>query len=77
MAVLVVFTQGTDYPSETGYLLDNSRRTDNMSEFENGMVLILDGESACLYPSVFLSSLTDSEDGLSVSSVKTANGIIF
>ena len=45
MAVLVVFTQETDYPSETGYPLDNSRRTDNTSEFEKGMVLILNGES--------------------------------
>ena len=46
MAVLVVFTQETDYPSETGYPLDNSRRTDNTFEFESGMVLILDEESA-------------------------------
>lgn len=26
---MVVFTLDTDYPSETGYALDNSRQTDN------------------------------------------------
>ena len=36
------------------------------------MVLILDGQSAWLYPSVFPSSLTDFELGLSFCSVKTA-----
>ena len=28
---LAVFTLETDYPSETGYLLDNSHQTDNRS----------------------------------------------
>ena len=36
------------------------------------MVLILKGQSAWLYPSVFPSILMDFEDGLSVSSVKAA-----
>ena len=36
------------------------------------MVLILDGQSAWLYPSVFPSILTDFERGLSFCSVKTA-----
>ena len=31
---LVIFTLKMDYPSETGYL-DNSRQTDNSSQFEN------------------------------------------
>ena len=44
----------------------------NTSKSENGTVLILDGQSAWLYPSVFPSILTDFQDGLSVSSVKTA-----
>ena len=26
---MAIFTLETDYPSETGYLLDNSRQTDN------------------------------------------------
>lgn len=43
---LAIFTLETDSLSETGYLLDNLRQTDNMSKFENGMVLILDGQSA-------------------------------
>ena len=29
--VIAVFTLEMDYPPETGYLLDNSRQTDNMS----------------------------------------------
>ena len=44
----------------------------NTSKSGNVMVLILDGQSAWLYPSVFPSILTDFQDGLSVSSVKTA-----
>ena len=42
---MAVFTLETDYPSETGNLLDNSRQTENKSEFENGMALILDEQS--------------------------------
>ena len=34
---MAIFTLETDYPSETGYLLDNSRQTDNAH------ILILDG----------------------------------
>ena len=36
----------TDYLSETGYPLDDSRQTDNTSSFEKGTVSILDGQSA-------------------------------
>lgn len=43
---LAVFTLETNYPSETGYLLGNSRQTDNTSKFENGTVVILYGQSA-------------------------------
>ena len=71
---MAVFTPETDYPSETGYRLDNSRQTDYTCQFENGMVLILDGQSAeLLYSPVFPSILTDFKDRLSVSNVKTAN----
>ena len=38
---------------------DNSRQTDNTPSFENGTVLILNGQSAWLYPSVFPSILRD------------------
>ena len=43
---LAVFTLEMDHLSETGYPLDNSCQTNNMSKSENGMVLILDGQSA-------------------------------
>ena len=36
----------TDYLSEMGYPLDDSRQTDNTSSFEKGTVSILDGQSA-------------------------------
>ena len=65
---MAVFTLETDYPSEMGYLLDNSRETDYTSSFENGTVLILDEQFACLYPSAYPSILTDFTDGLSISS---------
>lgn len=45
-ARMAVFTLGTDYPSETGYPLDNSCQTYYTSYFEKGMVLILVGQSA-------------------------------
>ena len=32
---LAIFTLETDYPSETGYPLDNSGQTNNTSKFEN------------------------------------------
>ena len=61
---LVVFTLETDYPSETGYPLDNSRQIDNSRlNLKNGTVLILDGQAAWLYLSVFPSILADFEDG--------------
>ena len=61
---LAVFTLETEYPSETGYPLDNSRQIDNSRlNLKNGTVLILDGQAAWLYLSVFPSILTDFEDG--------------
>ena len=68
-----MFTLETDYPSEIGYLLDFLRETDYSSSSEKGTVLILDEQSTCLYPSAYPSILTDSADGLSVSSVRTAS----
>ena len=38
---MAVFTLEADYSGETGYLFDNSRQIGNTSEFENGMVSIL------------------------------------
>ena len=70
---MAVFTLETDYPSEMGYMLDNSSQTDYTSSFENATVLILDEQSTCLYPSAYPSILTDFGDGLSVSSVRTAS----
>ena len=43
---LAFFKQETDYPSETGYPLDNSRQTNNTSLFDNVTVLILDEQFA-------------------------------
>ena len=61
---LAVFTLETDYPSETGYPLDNSRQINNSRlNLKNGTVLILDGQAAWLYVSVFPSILADFEDG--------------
>ena len=61
---LAVFTLETDYPSETGYPLDNSRQINNSRlNLKNGTVLILDGQAAWLYLSVFPSILADFEDG--------------
>ena len=42
---LAVLTLEMDYKFEKGYPLDNSRHTDNTSQFENGTVLILDEKS--------------------------------
>ena len=53
--MLAIFTLETDYPSETGYPLDNLRQTDNTTlKFENGTVLIFDEQSAWLYLSVII-----------------------
>ena len=57
----------TDYPSETGYPLDDSRQTDNNLKMKRFQCLIFDEQSASLYPSVHPSILTDFEDGLHVS----------
>ena len=43
---LAFFKQEADYPSETGYPLDNSRQTNNTSLFDNVTVLILDEQFA-------------------------------
>ena len=40
-----VFTLEKDYSCETGYPFDDSRQIDNTSEFENGIVLILNEQS--------------------------------
>ena len=37
---MAVFTLEADYTGETGYPFDNWRQIGNMSQFENGMVLI-------------------------------------
>ena len=42
---LTVLALKTDYKSEKGYPMDNTRHTDNTSQFENGTVLILDEKS--------------------------------
>ena len=54
---MAVFTLETDRSHETGYLFDNSRQIDNMSLFENWMVLILNEQSAWLYPQILTGSL--------------------
>ena len=41
-----VFTLKTDYSCKTGYPFDNSRQIGNTSSFVNGMVLILNKQSA-------------------------------
>ena len=43
-----VFTLEKDYSCETGYPFDDSRQIDNTSEFENGIVLILNEQSPWL-----------------------------
>ena len=43
---MAVFTLVTDYPSETGYLLDNSRQTDNNLKMKRFSCLIFDEQSA-------------------------------
>ena len=63
---MAVLTLETDYKSEKGYPLDNSRHTDNTSSFENGTVLILD-EIFFFRFNFIRQLLTDFEDGLSVS----------
>ena len=61
---LAAFILDTEYPSETGYPLDNSRQADNSRlNLKNGTVLILDGQATWLYLSVSPSILTDFEDG--------------
>ena len=41
-----VFTLETEYSCETGYPFDDSRQIGNTSKFENGIVLILNEQSA-------------------------------
>ena len=61
---LAAFILDTEYPSETGYPLDNSRQTDDSRlNLKNGTLLILDGQATWLYLSVSPSILTDFEDG--------------
>ena len=43
---MAVFTPETDHSCETGYPFGNSRQIGNASSFENGMVLILNEQSA-------------------------------
>ena len=43
---MAVFTLEKDYSCETGYPFDDSRQIGNMSLFENGIVLILNEQSA-------------------------------
>ena len=43
---MAVFTLVTDYPSETGYPLDNSRQTDNNLKMKRFQCLIFDEQSA-------------------------------
>ena len=54
---MAVFTPETDHSCETGYPFDNSRQIGNASSFENGMVLILNEQSAWLYPPILTDSL--------------------
>ena len=57
------FTLETDYSCETGYPCDDSRQIGNTSLFESGIALILNEQSAWLYPSISTDSL---KTGLSV-----------
>ena len=43
---MAVFTLEKDYSYETGYPFDDSRQIGNMSQSENGIVLILNEQSA-------------------------------
>ena len=43
---MAVFTLEKDYSCETGYPFDDSRQIGNTSYFQNGIVLILDKQSA-------------------------------
>ena len=43
---MAVFTLETEYSCETGYPFDDSRQIGNTSKFENGIVLILNEQSA-------------------------------
>ena len=43
---MAVFTLGTDYSCKTGYPFDDSRQIGNTSYTENGIVLILNEQSA-------------------------------
>ena len=43
---MAVFTLEKDYSCETGYPFDDSRQIGNMSQSENGIVLILNEQSA-------------------------------
>ena len=60
---MAVFTLETDYSCETGYPFDDSRQIGDTSKSENGIVLILNEQSAWLYPSISTDSL---KTGLSV-----------
>ena len=44
---MVVFTPETGYSCETGHSFDDSRQLGNTSKFKNGIVLILNEQSAC------------------------------
>ena len=54
-----------------GYPMNNSHQTDNTLK----TVLIVDGQSDRLYPSVFPLMLIEFEDGLFVSIMNTASGL--
>ena len=54
---MAVFTLATDYSCEMGYPFDNSRQIGNTSQFEMERVLILNEQSALLYPSILTDSL--------------------
>ena len=43
---MAVFTPEKDYSCETGYPFDDSRQISNTSYFKNGIVLILNEQSA-------------------------------
>ena len=60
---MAVFTLGTDYSCKTGYPFDDSRQIGNTSLFETGIVLILNEQSAWLYPSISTDSF---KTGISV-----------
>ena len=50
---MAVFTLEKDYSCETGYPFDDSRQIGNTSIFENGIVLILNEQSAWLLKTGF------------------------